>query len=225
MGRLTIRQPGRQYKNREFYAHAILTVTKRLIGKGVLYRPSFPRFFRIESPLISMRWALCAGNNSCYQPLGIGPGFGGHLRKLRFLFGCGMYFHDSSAGKPGVVLRSTRAFGARIMVPEIRALSERQIQFEWDEIKAAANERKHGITFEVASTVFRDPKLLTTADVARSETEDRWFSIGWASNGAILSVVHLWFESGAETAKVRLISARAATQSEIRQYTISSAYE
>ena len=157
MGRLTIRQPGRQYKNREFYAHAILTVTKRLIGKGVLYRPSFPRFFRIESPLISMRWALCAGNNSCYQPLGIGPGFGGHLRKLRFLFGCGMYFHDSSAGKPGVVLRSTRAFGARIMVPEIRALSERQIQFEWDEIKAAANERKHGITFEVASTVFRDP--------------------------------------------------------------------
>ena len=72
------------------------------------------------------------------------------------------------------------------MVPEIRPLSEKQIQFEWDEIKAAANERKHGVTFEVASTVFRDPRLLTASDVAHSETEERWFSTGWASNGAIL---------------------------------------
>jgi uncharacterized DUF497 family protein len=100
-------------------------------------------------------------------------------------------------------------------------LREKQIQFEWDEIKAAANVRKHGVTFETASTVFLDPQLLTTADLAHSETEERWFSIGWASNGAILSVVYLWLESDAETAKVRLISARAATQTEIRHYAIN----
>jgi len=43
-------------------------------------------------------------------------------------------------------------------------LNKNQFQFEWDEIKAAANARKHGVTFEVASTVFRDPQLLTVAD-------------------------------------------------------------
>jgi hypothetical protein len=66
-------------------------------------------------------------------------------------------------------------------------LTERQFQFEWDEIKAAANARKHGVTFDLASTVFRDPQLLTTADLEHSETEERWFSIGWASNGTILA--------------------------------------
>ena len=70
-------------------------------------------------------------------------------------------------------------------------MNERQIQFEWDEIKAATNVRKHGVTLEVASTVFRDPQLLTIADLGHSETEERWYSIGWASNGAILSVVYL----------------------------------
>jgi uncharacterized DUF497 family protein len=104
-------------------------------------------------------------------------------------------------------------------------LNEKQVQFEWDEIKAADNARKHGVTFEVASTVFRDPQLLTTADLAHGQAEERWFSIGWASNGAILSVVYLWSESDPETAKVRLISARAATQTEIRRYAINRAYE
>jgi len=32
-------------------------------------------------------------------------------------------------------------------------LDERQYQFEWDQIKAAANETKHGVSFELASTV------------------------------------------------------------------------
>jgi uncharacterized DUF497 family protein len=104
-------------------------------------------------------------------------------------------------------------------------LNEKQVQFEWDEIKAATNARKHGITFEVASTVFRDPQLLTTADLGHGETEERWFSIGWASNGAILSIAYLWSDSDPETTKIRLISARAATPSEIRRYAISRAYE
>ena len=97
-------------------------------------------------------------------------------------------------------------------------MQERQFQFEWDEIKAAANERKHGVPFELACTVFHDPRLLTAADLEHSETDERWFSIGAASNGAILSVVYLWSESEPAMIEIRLISARKATEKESRQY-------
>ena len=97
-------------------------------------------------------------------------------------------------------------------------MNDRQFQFEWDEIKAAANVRKHGVSFELASTVFNDPRLLTIADLEHSEAEERWFSVGCASNGAMLSIVYLWSESDPATIKIRLISARKATQTEIRHY-------
>jgi len=97
-------------------------------------------------------------------------------------------------------------------------VAERQFQFEWDERKAAANFRKHGIPFELACTVFGDARLVTVADLEPVEREDRWFSIGCASNGALLSLVYLWSETGAETTKIRLISARRATPREIQQY-------
>lgn len=98
-------------------------------------------------------------------------------------------------------------------------MNERQFQFEWDENKAVANIRKHGITFELASTVFLDPQLLTIPDLEHGEDE-RWLSVGWATDGKILSVIYLWSESDPETTKIRLISARTATQSEIRHYAI-----
>jgi len=53
-------------------------------------------------------------------------------------------------------------------------VNERPFQFESDEVKADANLRKHGITFELAPTVFFDPNVLTVADVEHSETEDRF---------------------------------------------------
>ena len=62
-------------------------------------------------------------------------------------------------------------------------------QFEWDEDKAARNSHKHGVSFETAATIFDDPRLLTIADPAHSESEERWFSVAWASNGILLSVV------------------------------------
>ncbi len=68
-------------------------------------------------------------------------------------------------------------------------------QFEWDDAKAAANEGKHGVTFELACSIFYDPRLLTTADLEHSESEDRWFSIGIARNGVLVSVVYLWSEA------------------------------
>jgi len=91
-------------------------------------------------------------------------------------------------------------------------------QFEWDEGKAAVNVRKQGITFELACTVFFDPNVLTVADLEHSETESRWFSVGIASNGVLLSVVYLWSDSDPSAIQIRLISARRATQSERQQY-------
>lgn len=100
-------------------------------------------------------------------------------------------------------------------------MDERQFQFEWDEAKAAANLRKHGVSFESASTIFGDPRILTLADTTHSDHEDRWFSIGVANNGSPLSVAYLWTEVGSDLIKIRLITARGATATEIRYYTES----
>jgi len=55
-------------------------------------------------------------------------------------------------------------------------LYEPQFQFDWDEAKAVGNLHKHGISFELASSVFSDPRILTIADLEHSELEERWFS-------------------------------------------------
>ena len=97
-------------------------------------------------------------------------------------------------------------------------MNEPQFQFEWDENKAAANLRKHNVSFDLASTVFRDPRLLTVADLEHSEIEDRWFSVGFANNGILITVIYLWLQLSPIVTKIRLISAREASQPEIRQY-------
>lgn len=73
-------------------------------------------------------------------------------------------------------------------------MNEKLFQFEWDENKAASNFRKHHVSFEPASSVFRDPNILTAADLQHSEIEERWCPIGWANNGKILSIIYLWLE-------------------------------
>ena len=97
-------------------------------------------------------------------------------------------------------------------------MDARQFQFDWDESKAATNLRKHGVSFDLACTVFRDPRILTVADLEHSRIEERWFSVGCAADGTILSVSHLWFESGSTTTRIRLISARKATLLEMHGY-------
>ena len=97
-------------------------------------------------------------------------------------------------------------------------MDERQFQFEWDEIKAAANVYKHGISFELAATIFYDPRIVTVADLVHNETEERWLSLGIAANGSILCIVYLWSESEPLLTKIRLISARKATPAEVKQY-------
>ena len=91
-------------------------------------------------------------------------------------------------------------------------------RFEWDEKKAATNARKHGVAFEMACTIFLDPNVLTVADTEHSKTEERWFSIGIAANGAVMCAAYLWREDDSEVTRIRLISARHATGPERRQY-------
>ena len=97
-------------------------------------------------------------------------------------------------------------------------MNVRPFEFEWDESKADANVRKHGVSFELASTIFYDPRLLTVADLEHSATEERWFSVGCASNGVVLSVVYLWSDTDPAATNIRLISARKSTPTESRQY-------
>lgn len=97
-------------------------------------------------------------------------------------------------------------------------MSELAFQFEWDEKKTDSNIRKHGVSFEQACTVFRDPRVLTVADLEHSEAEERWFSVGCASNGAIVAIVYIWSESDFGSIQVRLISARGATRVKISYY-------
>lgn len=87
------------------------------------------------------------------------------------------------------------------------------LQFEWDSKKARANERKHGITFEEASTIFDDPLSITIHDPAHSIGEDRFITVGTSVTGRLIVVVHT--EHG-DT--IRIISARNATRNEKRQY-------
>lgn len=93
-----------------------------------------------------------------------------------------------------------------------------QYHFEWDDAKAASNRRKHGIGFELAATVFRDPLMLTIFDDEHSEQEERWVTLGKAANELLVVVVHTWRDEISNAVRVRIISARPATAAERQQY-------
>ena len=98
-------------------------------------------------------------------------------------------------------------------------MCEHQFEFEWDLSKASANLRKHGVSFKLARFVSSTTrKLITLADIEHSELEERWFSVGTSGSGVMLSVVYLWSDVDSTRTKIRLISARKATRTEIRYY-------
>jgi hypothetical protein len=90
--------------------------------------------------------------------------------------------------------------------------------FDWDANKARSNQRKHDTSFQMATTVFKDPLALTIYDDEHSEDEDRWITLGRAGNGQYLVVVHTSAQIETTEIKVRIISARKADQDEIRDY-------
>ncbi|MGY6554099.1 MAG: BrnT family toxin [Wenzhouxiangella sp.] len=90
--------------------------------------------------------------------------------------------------------------------------------FDWDPRKAATNRRKHGVQFEDAVQVFGDPLALTVPDEEHSTQEERWITLGRSGNGSLLVIVHTYEELDTGTALIRVISARAATKRETRDY-------
>ena len=84
--------------------------------------------------------------------------------------------------------------------------------FVWNEDKAAENERKHGVKFEEAATVFDDP-LLVLADASRNN-EQRDKVIGFSIAGRLLTVVHIEIDGES----IRIISAWRASPIEEALY-------
>ena len=87
------------------------------------------------------------------------------------------------------------------------------MQIVWGARKAAANKKKHGVSFEEAATVFADALSLTGADPEHSVGERRWITFGQSVRGRLLAVAHT-----DEGNIIRVISARAATRYEKRLY-------
>ena len=90
--------------------------------------------------------------------------------------------------------------------------------FEWDPQKARLNHKKHGIRFEEAATIFRDPKALTIFDPDHSEIEDRWITMGISKNGRLLIVCHTFQEENKDSVAIRIFSSRKAMKKENRLY-------
>ena len=87
------------------------------------------------------------------------------------------------------------------------------LRFVWDARKATANERKHGVGFLEATTVFDDPLSVTIRDAAHSLGEQRFLLLGTSSQQRLLVVAHS--ESGES---IRIISARRARRRERGAY-------
>jgi uncharacterized DUF497 family protein len=87
------------------------------------------------------------------------------------------------------------------------------LAFEWDKDKACQNVKKHGVSFDEASTVFADPLALTIDDPLHSQDEDRFVTMGQSHQGRLLVVV---FTERGE--RIRIISARVASRRERKDY-------
>ncbi len=85
--------------------------------------------------------------------------------------------------------------------------------FEWSPKKAEANLKKHGVSFEEATTVFSDLLSLTIPDPTHSTAENRFVISGYSDKQRQIVVFHTDRDD-----KIRIISARTATPSEKRKY-------
>jgi uncharacterized DUF497 family protein len=84
-----------------------------------------------------------------------------------------------------------------------------QLEFDWDDDKAERNRRKHGISFEEAKSVFRDPLARLYADPDHSQDEERELIIGYSDAHRLIMVSYTHRGLSA-----RIINARTATRRE-----------
>ncbi|MBC7657126.1 MAG: BrnT family toxin [Frankiaceae bacterium] len=90
-----------------------------------------------------------------------------------------------------------------------------ELQFEWDERKAAANLKKHGVSFEEAKSVFADEQAKFIDDPDHSETEPRFVLLGLSSKLRLILICHCY---RSKENVIRIISARKATATESSSY-------
>jgi uncharacterized protein len=90
----------------------------------------------------------------------------------------------------------------------------KRYRFSWDANKARSNERKHGVSFEEAQTVFFDEEALFMADPDHSADEERFLLLGLSAKLRVLLVCH----GVREEEEIRIISARKGTKKERRHY-------
>lgn len=84
--------------------------------------------------------------------------------------------------------------------------------FEWNDKKAAANLRKHGVSFVEATEVFKDPLAVDAPD---RYAANRFVIIGRSSRDRLLFVVHAVLEGHG---RVRIISARKASPAQRKAF-------
>jgi uncharacterized DUF497 family protein len=89
------------------------------------------------------------------------------------------------------------------------------LKFEWDERKNHENQRKHGVSFEEARSVFYDQQAVEFYDDEHEEMEDRFLLLGVSGRLRILMICHCLRQNGDV---IRIISARKATRNEEREY-------
>ena len=89
------------------------------------------------------------------------------------------------------------------------------LRFTWDKSKSKANQKKHGISFEEAQTVFFDENAIEYFDPDHSESEDRFLLLGLSSSLRTLVVSHCYRK---RESLIRIISARKATKKEQKVY-------
>lgn len=87
------------------------------------------------------------------------------------------------------------------------------LNFEWDSNKAKINIEKHGVSFEEASTVFKDILSIVIEDPLHSTEEERMVIIGLSHKNRLLVVVFTERQYN-----IRIISARSATKKERKNY-------
>jgi hypothetical protein len=86
--------------------------------------------------------------------------------------------------------------------------------FVWDRAKAAANRKKHGVTFEEAATVFADPLAVVRVNRSPSRDERRMQIMGYSLLGRLLLVAHVEVY---DEETIRIISARKLDPKERRR--------
>ena len=97
-----------------------------------------------------------------------------------------------------------------------------RMRYDWDERKNRLNQRKHGVSFEVAALALEDENCLVRPDRIDEAGEQRWHAIGAAKLSAdiraVLFVVHVYREEVDGQEIVRIISARRADKHDVKRY-------